>query len=439
MQTSQPNNTETMTDPVIKKMHNHVHWAKDIQQKGLNILITDDDPMSRTVLSGFIAQSGAKAHEVDNGQAAVEYCQSNPVDLVLMDLDMPKMNGFDATHEIKRIKDQFIPVIVVTTYEDETILTKAQAYGADDIVSKPVSHELLLSKINAMIRLKYLYDREKSLVLHLEQKIKERDIANHRLLKMHNDLKRLVEIKTNQLRQKDIELLEMDRITSLYSLAGGMAHEINNPLGFIKSSLDNLKKLVMGQWNDTHNLQDFEKAIRMIMRMDKGVKRIVNIINILKDLSNVSRARHGPLDVNNSIRNAIEVVHSDESNYDIQMALGKIPPINSSPEEINLCLMNIITNARDAVAEKESGIISIKSFYYADNQTIVIQITDNGIGMPEKIMPRVFDPFFTTKPVGKGTGVGLTLAERIVKRHDGHIYLTSKEGQGTTVTVVLPV
>jgi Response regulator containing a CheY-like receiver domain and an HD-GYP domain len=104
MQTSQPNNTERMTDPFIKKMNNHAHWAKDIKQKGLNILITDDDPVSRTMLSGLIAQSGAKAHEVNNGQAAVEYCQNNPVDLVLMDLNMPKMNGFDATHEINASK-----------------------------------------------------------------------------------------------------------------------------------------------------------------------------------------------------------------------------------------------------------------------------------------------------------------------------------------------
>jgi len=417
----------------------HASWTTGLQQKNLKILVVDDEPVNRMIISALVKNSGATSHQAENGKIAVDFCKNSPVDLVLMDLNMPVMNGFDATLAIKKIAgDKFIPIIIITTYDDNTILAKAQAYGADDFMVKPISPDVLLSKINAMIRLKNLYDREKELITDLEQKIRERDIANSRLMGFQKELQGLVEKKTNELRQKDLKLLEMDRISGIYSFAAGMAHEINNPLGFVKASIDLLKKMVTRI--DSLPKNSMEKADRLFTRIDQGIKRIRHLINILIQISNVNKSQCLPVNINKSITEATQLFKTDSKENVFEITLNNnVPNIRCNATEIHLCLINVISNALDAIRNIDDAQIHISTEFDKQENKIIIRVKDNGTGMSDDVLRRAFDPFFTTKPVGKGTGVGLTLTEGIVKRHGGNISLKSEVKGGTLVEIILPL
>jgi len=431
-----------LNDDKMNAQIDHSIWSKQFIKENIRVLVVDDIPSNILFMSQLIETSGGISYVSKNGKEAVAIFEKQYVDVIVMDLNMPVMNGFEATYKIKELAgDNFVPIIICSAYASDQIIAKAQACGADDIMTKPFSLEVFFSKINTMIRLKDFYDKEKAFVQHLQKEIQERKKANARLIEFQKQLEEKVKIKTAQLRQKDLELIEMDRIASINTLAAGMAHEINNPLGFVKSSIDSLK-ILMDSFFDTkvcQNQNAVDRIERLFVRIEKGIKRISQLIDTLRYLSNVNKSVILPLNINKSIEKTIDLLQiSDKNGPKFSTILADLPEIICAGTEINLCLMNVIKNARDAIIEKENGDICITSHYNEKNEQIVICVKDNGAGIPPTTLRRVFDPFYTTRPVGQGTGLGLTLTERILKRYGGNIYLNSQEGQGTTVTIVLP-
>jgi signal transduction histidine kinase len=426
-----------LNDDRLDSLIDHTIWSKQLITKNTRVLIVDDIPMNLDILSQIIKKHGGKAYVATNGKEAIDVFKQNSVDIIIMDLHMPVMNGFEATYRIKALSvENFVPIIICTAFSSDEILSKAQACGADDIIEKPFSHDVFLSKVNNMLRHKAFYDKEKNLVRQLQQEIQKRKEVNAQLIAFQRQLEVTVEKKTAQLRQKDLELLEMDRISSIYTLAAGMAHEINNPLGFIKSSVDALKKMIHSCQRQTFT----DKYERIFIRVDKGINRIINIIESLSYLSNVNKSNLLPVNINKSIQKAIEMIQCRDERIPIfSTSLSELPDITCIASEIHLCLMNVIQNAFDAVLEKNNGEICIKTQFNAQKQQILICVEDNGEGISNDKIRRVFDPFFTTRPVGHGTGVGLTLTERILSRYGGKISLESEEGKGTTVNLILPV
>jgi two-component system NtrC family sensor kinase len=431
-----------LSDDKMNAFIDHSLWSKQFIKKNIRVLVVDDMEPNVLYMSQLIEINGGKSFVSKNGKEAVSIFEQQYVDVVVMDLHMPEMNGFEATFKIKELAgDNFVPIIICSAYTSDKVIAKAQACGADDIMTKPFSLEVFFSKINTMLRLKEFYDKEKAFVQHLQKEILERKKANARLIEFQKQLEEKVETKTAQLRQKDLELIEMDRIASINTLAAGMAHEINNPLGFVKSSADSLKKLIDSfiVKKECQN-QLFEDRIeRLFVRIEKGIKRISQLIDTLRYLSNVNKSKIIPVNINKSIEKTIDLFQtSDTKGPKFSTIFADLPKITCSGTEIHLCLMNVIKNARDAILENDNPEICITSQYNEKNEQIVICVKDNGAGMPPKTIRRVFDPFYTTRPVGQGTGLGLTLTERILKRYGGNIYLDSQEGKGTTVTIVLP-
>jgi signal transduction histidine kinase len=414
-----------------------------LEEHFLKILIVDDELVSRKTLQKLLESVG-ECESVENGEDALKIAMSeNTPDLILLDIIMPGMDGYEVCRKLKAdFRTKGIPVIFLSANAKIEDITRGFETGAVDYITKPFHKEEVKARVQTHLSLKKmredLYD--KSIVL--ERQLEE------------------IQEKSEQLREKDLQLIEMDRIAGIGTLAAGIAHEINNPLGFIKSSIGFLKKSMVKildtsrYWDDkpvpetlVKDYKDYLAQINLdhiTNSMDKkfdsihrGIERIMKIINSLRRFSRVDLETVGKLDINESIEDAVEILTSHDTN-DVEFIkeLREVPPVDCSANEINQCLLHIIKNALDAVDHK--GVIKLTTSHDEKEDQILIRVFDNGKGMSPEVARQALNPFFTTKTVGSGTGVGLSMTETIIKRHGGMIDISSKEGEGTTVIVSLP-
>ena len=292
---------------------------------------------------------------------------------------------------------------------------------------------------------------------YIKRLAKEKD----ELVRFSQELEKKVEEKTGELRQKDMQVIEMDRMAGIGTLAAGIAHEINNPLGFMKSSIGSLKKGLekmvgaVRYWDENSvsesSMKDYEDYLVSInaehlansldMRFDRisrGIERIMKIVDSLRSFSRLDMETVGEIDINQSLEDAVKILASEEMEHlEFIRDFQKVPLMKCRTDEINQCLLHVLKNAVDAV--QSNGTIKLSTSYTEKEDQIVVRIIDNGKGMSPEVLRQALNPFFTTKPVGSGTGVGLSITERIIKHHGGEVRLSSIEGEGTTATIILPI
>ncbi|MEO5361032.1 MAG: ATP-binding protein [Nitrospirota bacterium] len=291
----------------------------------------------------------------------------------------------------------------------------------------------------------------------VKQLIQEKD----KLLLFSKELEKQVEEKTKMLRKVDMQLIEMDRIAGMGTLAAGISHEINNPLSFLKSGVVFIEKQFAklteaavywenhpfsqttvdeyAKYIDGLNINSMNDSINKKFDMiQRGITRISKIVNSMRSITCLDMAQSGTIDINKSIEEVLEILSTkDSKSIQFIKELNQLPLIDCITKEINQALLHILTNAVDAI--RHTGIINIKTSYDDETKTITVHISDNGVGMSPDVLKRVFDPFFTTKDVGAGTGIGLSITEGIIKRHNGKINITSAVGEGTTVVLQFPM
>jgi PAS domain S-box-containing protein len=279
----------------------------------------------------------------------------------------------------------------------------------------------------------------------------------------------------SKLKQVQSQLLQSEKMASIGQLAAGVAHEINNPVGFINSNLTTLDEYrrdltallnsfmeleqlaagnpapageqdLAGTLETVRNLKekmdidfvlgDFDKVIAESM---EGTDRIKKIVQALKDFSHVDQAELTWANLNKGLESTLNIVWNEiKYKATVKKDYGDIPEVYCYPQQINQVFMNILVNAAHAIEDK--GEIKISTAYIDGAEPMVeIRISDTGKGIPPENLPKIFDPFFTTKPVGKGTGLGLSMAYSIIKKHDGEIKVESEVGKGTTFVIELPV
>lgn len=241
------------------------------------------------------------------------------------------------------------------------------------------------------------------------------------------------------------KLYEAAQLRSVGHLAAGIAHEINNPIGFISSNLrvardyvSGLEQLVPNTSENSELFEDFRDLLRESL---DGATRISAIVSDLKTFSSIDQDNHSPCDINDLLRSAI---HMTKTAYGDRVntvcLLDELPQIAGFPAKLSQTFFNLLDNAAQAILEShtdnQSGKILIKTS--ADLSGIHITIQDNGCGIPESDQAQVFDAFFTTRPVGSGTGLGLSVARDTVRAHRGQIKLESREGIGTRFTLTIP-
>jgi PAS domain S-box-containing protein len=267
-----------------------------------------------------------------------------------------------------------------------------------------------------------------------------------------------------KLSRAQAQLVQSEKLASIGQLAAGVAHEINNPIGFIFSNFTTLdgyleklltmltayqeaehlidsqamkdKLTVLGE---TVDLPFLKEDIPVLMTETKdGIARVRKIVQALTEFSRVGgNAEWQFADLHHGIDATLNIINSEiKYKADVIKEYGQIPEIECLPSEINQVIMNLLVNAAHAIGE-DRGKITIRTS--VARETVLIEISDNGCGIEKESLSRIFDPFYTTKPVGKGTGLGLSLSYGIVQKHRGTLEVESEVGQGTTFRLTLPV
>ena len=271
----------------------------------------------------------------------------------------------------------------------------------------------------------------------------------------------------DQLDDVSTRLHQSEKLASLGQLAAGVAHEINNPIGYVSSNLNTLNKYIAiydktidqlqaqtlapptaGQAPTaakpapakTPNHQAIRQDVQDLLReTQEGITRVKNIIQDLKDFSRSNAAQNFTLaDLQQGLRSTLNIVAGEvKPRAELDLQLSPLPDVECVPSQINQVFLNMVVNAAQAMPKDHKGKITIRCGVAPD--TVWFEFEDNGVGMDAATIARIFDPFFTTKDVGTGTGLGLSVSLGIVKRHGGQILVHSTPGVGTTFKIELPL
>ncbi len=271
-----------------------------------------------------------------------------------------------------------------------------------------------------------------------------------------------------KLKEAQSHILHQEKMASIGQLAAGVAHEINNPIGFIMSNLNTLNKYIKkivgfldaqakifkdsaeSKEKDIDAILNSIEEKRQILKFDyiiedidnlvkeslEGTGRVKDIVQNLKTFAHIDEQKYKMADINSGLDSTIKIIWNElKYKLELKKEYGDIPMIKCNQGELNQVFMNILVNASHAI--KEYGEIAIKTWH--ENSDIYISISDTGSGIPKETLKRIFDPFFTTKDVGTGTGLGLKIAFDIIKKHNGEINVDSEVGKGTTFTIRIPI
>ncbi len=410
------------------------------------ILVIDDEPEILKTITIYLELEEYEVLTAENGQDGLEVFEQQKPTLVITDVKMPGMSGIDVLKKVKEIESD-TEVIVITGHGDLEISVDALRLDASDFISKPVDIEhLLLSVKRAM-------DRHK---------------MRTQLKAYTKDLESLLDKKASEIKDAHAMLLQSEKLASIGQLAAGVAHEINNPIGFISSNLNTLEqyiediKSLMEQYKDFHSINNGERQMllnrieslkeemdfefiledlfKLVEETKEGADRVKKIVGDLKDFSRVDHGEKDFFNINQGLESTLNIVRNElKYKAKISKEYNEIPEIECYSQELNQVFMNLLTNAAQSI--ENQGKIGIKTGLVYDNgqDFIEIRISDTGCGIAEENLNRIFDPFFTTKEVGKGTGLGLNISYKVIKKHKGKIKVESEVGKGTTFIVSLPV
>jgi len=302
-------------------------------------------------------------------------------------------------------------------------------------------------------------DNDRNMVEHslelMSKELTERNAELHNKLSEQNEL-------IQKLEDAKVQLLQADKLASIGQLAAGVAHEINNPVGYINSNLGSLKQYLddllkvieVYEQAESSITDDGKKQVVEAMKQqvdldflrqdlkellhesEEGVQRVKQIVQDLKDFSHVDEADWQWADLHKGMESTLNIAHNEvKYKADVVKEYGEIPQIECIISQLNQVFMNLLVNAAHAI--EEQGTIIIRTGTKDDG--IWIEIEDTGKGMDLATQRRIFDPFFTTKPVGKGTGLGLSLSYGIIQKHHGTIDVRSEVGKGTAFYIWLPI
>jgi two-component system, NtrC family, sensor kinase len=591
-----------MGDMPDKKAGKASHPCSGMGQRGfiMDILIVEDDFISRNILKKMLVEMGHTVIEAEDGEKGWEILKSENVKIVISDWMMPGMNGLDLCKKIRSESfKEYIYVIMLTAKDRRDDLMEVFSAGADDYIPKPFDPEELRARVMTGLRVIHLEERHNHLahtliesrnklgivldslreeivsldrdmriisvnkafaqrykcepselagqesskqllarcdfmgnesircliadtfskatahktmfsgkdvegnpVYHQIQCLPVKDDSGevfkvivvsqdvteerHKTEEIHNLNEQLMatsakveaqnaELKNTLKRLEDTQahMIQSEKMASIGQLAAGVAHEINNPTGFVSSNLKTLldyqqdiadlidryhelstKLQNNGNFNglpqdirdDIQKLESFEDEIDIKYIMEdindligdcrEGTDRIKKIVLDLKDFAHPGEDKIQTLDINSGLESTLNVVNNEiKYKATVQKDFGEIPAIKGYPQQLNQVFMNILVNAAQAIEKK--GEIVIRTSQVEDQ--VEIKISDTGSGIAPENLQKIFDPFFTTKDVGKGTGLGMNIAYNIVKKHHGTIEVDSEIGKGTNFTIRIPV
>jgi two-component system, NtrC family, sensor kinase len=425
--------------PASVKAPAGAHTSAEKQDR--SILIVDDEESIRWLFSDclgarYVCTTAANADEALAHMAREEFA------LVLADVSMPGLSGIELLrHVIARHPDT--AVIMISGIDRTQRVLDAVRIGASDYLIKPIDlHVLELSVERALERRALLRDARR-----YKQDLERR---NSELARRKAELERL-----------QAQIVHSEKMASLGQLAAGVAHELNNPAGFIYGNMDfladavdsierlltlydsaSLSEQMREQVGALKSEIDYENTLAdlhsIIADCREGADRIRSVVQNLRTFSRLDEADFKKVDIHEGLDATVRLLsrYYSQGNIKLSRAYGELPPVDCYAGQLNQVWMNLLANAAQAVEQAGGGEVSIQT--YVENGTVMVAVSDTGCGIEPEHLRKIFDPFFTTKPVGEGTGLGLSVTYGIVERHGGFIRVRSRPGQGSTFVVGLP-
>ena len=413
-----------------------------------NILVVDDTPENLRLLSTMLTHRGYAPRCVINGQLALRACNSNPPDLILLDIMMPEMNGYEVCQHLKsEPKTREIPVIFISAKDEVFDKVNAFAVGGVDYISKPFQFEEVLARIECHLTLRNLQKQLKEQNVLLQEEISSR-LAVEKTLDKKNQIlqqeisnRRAVE-KTlqeqNLLLQQEIsnrQRAESALLKSNQELARSNAeleqfayvasHDLQAPLATIASYAQLLEKRYKDQLDS--------QASKFIGNIVHGCTRMQTLIDDLLEYSRVSRSQKPfqIIDCNHAIQQAIANLQGAIRDNQAVVTYTELPAVMGDISQLVQLFQNLVSNAIK-YRQDESPTVYINAYKQENNW--LFSVSDNGIGIASQHQKRIFQIFqrLHTQREYSGTGIGLAICQKIVERHDGCIWVESEPGQGST-------
>jgi len=426
----------------------------------MKVLVVDDSRIIRQMAMDVIREKITDVDILlaDSGEEALSIISEQDVDLMILDIIMPGLSGMDVLVEMKELNYfDNLKVIMFTSLSDKSSMHECFQLGATDYIGKPIDPDEFSARVQNGLN-------QQKLKKDLSESIEQMKKQNLELLELNS-----------RIQETQLQLVQKEQMASVGQLAAGVAHEINNPLGFIISNFDVMKDYfriydtyiramedvyvatkeyipessqIASKVNELKLETDLsfirEDLTELYLDTDDGLSRVRKIVESLRLFSKVDQfEEYEEYNLNNGIEKMV-VLTKNEVKYiaDLEVDLDeKIPQIYAIGYQINQTLLNMLMNALDSiklVKNERRGFIKITT--YQDDGYIVCTMRDNGLGIPDEILSNVFNPFFTSKPIGDSVGLGLSISyDIVVNKHSGTLEVNSQYGEYAEFIMRLPI
>jgi signal transduction histidine kinase len=417
------------------------------------ILVVDDNPTNLSVISQALRSEGWQVRIAVDGEDALHKVVQNAPELILLDVQMPGIDGFEVCQRLKAMPlTADIPIIFMTALSDTESKVKGLSLGAVDYIAKPFEQTEAIARVRIHLQLRHLTQT-------LEQQVQDRTVQLSAALE--------------NLQHSQLQIIQSEKMSALGNLVAGVAHEINNPIGCIVGNVKHVESSIADLFGiialyqakypqPGPEIEDELEAIdinylrddlpKLVQAMRNGGDRITSISKSLRTFSRSDSDQPQTFDLHEGLDSTVLILRhrlkANEHRPEIIVTndYGDLPEVQCFPGQLNQVFMNIIANAIDVFDEAAQTLpfsdvppqeITIVTRRFGPH--VQISIRDNGAGMSEAIKAKIFDHLFTTKPVGKGTGLGLAIVRQIiVEKHGGAIEVVSEISKGTEFIIKLP-
>ena len=393
------------------------------------ILVVDDEPMNIDLLEAMLTQEEFDIIPSGDGAEAIAATHSSPPDLILLDIMMPGMDGYEVAQKLKSDPNTaHIPIILVTALNDISDRVKGLEAGADDFLTKPVDKSELTARVNNLLKVKAYHDHMRNYQDKLEAEVSLRT----------QDLEK----ELTRRKETEAHLIRAQKMEAIGTLAGGIAHDFNNILSVIMG----YSEIALLAAKKDAALSDYIRQIYV------AGERARDLVHQILTFSRRSDDELRPAKISVIIKEVLKLLGATlPSTITIENDIVSASSVLANPTQIHQLIMNLCTNAAHAMEDKK-GVLAVKltdielgpeslvgQMDVTAGNYVKLSVSDTGKGMSSDVLERIYDPFFTTKPPGKGTGLGLSTVHGIVKNHYGSIAVSSKPNEGTTFDILLPI